>query len=292
MKKYSDYKNSSVPWIGEIPTTWNLSQLRYVIECLDGKRVPVELSLRADMQGNIPYWGAGNIVDYVDKALFDEELVLLGEDGAPFFDHTRPVAFHITEPIWANNHIHVLRIKENADPKYIVYVLNDRHPSLYVSDDHYHCFACEEHGDVIDLTAKLFDLRLYDAARKLASDFHLAPDKPLPEAIRRKKKHKTKAQQLRENEQLCFSVLNKYRRLLLDWKKRYAPQAPEAVLDERFVEACHRLPWAEYQLDILLQGDSYERGEVVSELTADGYIRKLQARLRKERYHEQPCLDR
>ena len=63
---------------------------------------------------------------------------------------------------------------------------NDRHPSLYVSDDHYHCFACGEHGDVIDLTAKLFDLRLYDAARKLASDFHLAPDKPLPESIRRK----------------------------------------------------------------------------------------------------------
>ena len=169
---------------------------------------------------------------------------------------------------------------------------NDRHPSLYVSDDHYHCFACGEHGDVIDLIAKLFDLRLYDAARKLASDFHLAPDNPLPEAIRRKMKHKTKAQQLRENERLCFSVLNEYRRLLLDWEKRYAPQAPEDVPDERFVEACHRLLWAEYQLDILLQGDSYERGEVVSELTADGYIRKLQARLRKERYHEQPCLDR
>ena len=168
---------------------------------------------------------------------------------------------------------------------------NDRHPSLYVSDDHYHCFACGEHGDVIELTAKLFDLRLYDAARKLASDFHLAPDRPLPEAIRQKTKHKTKAQPLRENEQLCFSVLNEYRRLLLDWKKWYAPQAPEDEPDERFVEACHRLPWAEYQLDILLQGDSYERSEVVSELTADGYIRKLQARLRKERYHEQPCLD-
>ena len=163
---------------------------------------------------------------------------------------------------------------------------NDRHPSLYISNDHYHCFACGEHGDVIDLTAKLFDLRLYDAARKLASDFHLAPDKPLPEAIRQKLKHKTKAQQLRENEQLCFSVLNEYRRLLLDWERQYAPQAPEDVLDERFVEACHRLPWAEYQLDILLQGDSYERGEVVSELTANGYICKLQTRLREERYHE------
>ena len=145
---------------------------------------------------------------------------------------------------------------------------------------------------MIDLTAKLFDLRLYDAARKLASDFHLAPDKPLPESIRQKWKQKTKAQQLRENEQLCFSVLNEYRRLLLDWKKRYAPQAPEDSLDKRFVEACHRLPWVEYQLDILLQGDSYERSEVVSELTADGYIRKLQARLREEQYHEQPCLDR
>ena len=67
---------------------------------------------------------------------------------------------------------------------------NDRHPSLYVSDDHYHCFACGEHGDVIDLTAKLFDLRLYDAARKLASDFHLAPDKPLPEAIGKNDMHR------------------------------------------------------------------------------------------------------
>ena len=80
--------------------------------------------------------------------------------------------------------------------------------------------------------------------------------------------------------------MNEYRRLLLDWKKRYAPQAPKDSLDKRFVEACHRLPWVEYQLDILLQGDSYERSEVVSELTADGYIRKLQARLREERYHE------
>ena len=69
-------------------------------------------------------------------------------------------------------------------------------------------------------------------------------------------------------------------------KKRYAPQTPEDVPDERFVETCHRLPWAEYQLGILLQGDSYERSEVVSELTADGYIRKLQTRLREERYHE------
>ena len=163
---------------------------------------------------------------------------------------------------------------------------NDRHPSLYVSDDHYHCFACGEHGDVIDLTAKLFDLRLYDAARKLASDFHLAPDKPLPEAIRRKMKHKTKAQQLRENEQLCFSVLNEYRRRLLDWEKRYAPQAPEDVLDERFVEACHKLDEVEYYLDILASGNSHERAEVIQQQMADGELDRLRQRLERIRKEE------
>ena len=46
---------------------------------------------------------------------------------------------------------------------------NDRHPSLYVADDHYYCFACGEHGDVIDFVSKLFHLSLYDAAQKLAA---------------------------------------------------------------------------------------------------------------------------
>ncbi len=55
---------------------------------------------------------------------------------------------------------------------------NDRHPSLYVADDHYYCFACGEHGDVIDFVSKLFRLSLYDAAQKLAADFRLTPDKP------------------------------------------------------------------------------------------------------------------
>ncbi len=52
---------------------------------------------------------------------------------------------------------------------------NDHHPSLFVSDDHYHCFACGAHGDVIDLVSKLFQLSLYDAALKLAADFNLDP---------------------------------------------------------------------------------------------------------------------
>ena len=55
---------------------------------------------------------------------------------------------------------------------------NDRHPRLHVADDHYYCFVCGEHGDVIAFVGRLFQLSPYDAARKLIADFHLTPDKP------------------------------------------------------------------------------------------------------------------
>ena len=75
---------------------------------------------------------------------------------------------------------------------------NDRHPSLYVADDHYYCFACGAHGDVIDFVGKLFQLSPYDAARKLMADFHLSPDKPPSAAALHAKRIRTEAQQLME----------------------------------------------------------------------------------------------
>ncbi len=131
---------------------------------------------------------------------------------------------------------------------------NDRHPSLYVADDHYYCFACGKHGDVIDFVGKLFQLSPYDAARKLMADFHLSPDKPPSAAALHAKHIQTEAQQLMENERLCFSVLSDYARVLRDWKVRYAPQLPAEAPDERFIEACHNLDQTEYYLDILCAG--------------------------------------
>ena len=158
---------------------------------------------------------------------------------------------------------------------------NDRHPSLYVADDHYYCFACGEHGDVIDLTAKLFGLPLYDAAQKLAADFHLTPDKPPNTAALHAKRIQTEAQQLRENERLCFSVLSDYARVLRDWKVQYAPKSLEEAPDARFVEACHELDRTEYYLDILSAGDSYERAELLQQMMADGKLDRLRQRLEK-----------
>ena len=158
---------------------------------------------------------------------------------------------------------------------------NDRNPSLYVADDHYHCFACGEHGDVIDFVSKLFQLSLYDAARKLMADFHLSPDKPPSAAALHAKRIRTEAQQLKANERLCFSILSDYARVLRDWKVQYAPQSPAEAPDERFVEACHKLDEVEYYLDILTSGNSYERSEVIHQQMADGKLDELRQRLEK-----------
>ena len=156
---------------------------------------------------------------------------------------------------------------------------NDRHPSLYVADDHFYCFACREHGDVIDFAAKLFGLPLYEAAQRLAADFHLTPDKPPSAAALHAKHIQTEAQQLMENERLCFSVLSDYARVLRDWKVRYAPQSPDEPVHTRFVEACRNLDQTEYYLDILCAGDSYERTEVVQHQMEDGKLDRLRKRL-------------
>ena len=80
---------------------------------------------------------------------------------------------------------------------------NDRHPSLYVADNHYFCFACGAHGDVIDFAADFFDLPLYEAAQRLAADFGIDTDRPPTKKILEKRRQQTEAQQLTENERLC-----------------------------------------------------------------------------------------
>ena len=121
---YDKYTTSGFSWLGDIPEHWKLKRLRYVAECLDGRRVPLNSVERASMAGDIPYWGANSVMDCVNKCLFDEELVLLGEDGAPFFEPNKIVAFYSSGPVWPNNHIHVLRTVEELSAWFLVHVLN------------------------------------------------------------------------------------------------------------------------------------------------------------------------
>ncbi|MEX5449093.1 restriction endonuclease subunit S [Stutzerimonas stutzeri] len=123
-KPYLVYKDSGVEWLGRLPKHWSIVPLKWCFECLDGKRVPLNSEQRADIKGEVPYWGSGGVVDYIEKFIFDEPLVLLGEDGAPFFDRDRPVAYAIQGKSWINNHIHVLRPLTDYPITWFVHALN------------------------------------------------------------------------------------------------------------------------------------------------------------------------
>lgn len=107
--------------------------LRHLVVCLDSYRVPLNREQRQDIPGDVPYWGSGGIAGHISKTMFDEDLVLLGEDGAPFFDPTRDVAFCVSGPVWINNHIHVLRPRSNVDPRFLTYSLNSVDYARYIT---------------------------------------------------------------------------------------------------------------------------------------------------------------
>lgn len=104
------YKKTEV---GVIPEDWDVRALGDVVIFLDGKRKPVKDSDRSKMRGTIPYYGASGIVDYVNDYIFDDELILLGEDGENILSRNTRLAFRIAGKAWVNNHAHVL--KPNAD---------------------------------------------------------------------------------------------------------------------------------------------------------------------------------
>lgn len=131
LNKNAPMKSSGIDWIGDIPAHWKVSRLKYHVNCLDGKRIPIDAALRES--GDYPYWGAGSIVDYVNDYIFDEEIVLLGEDGAPFFDDYRPVSFLVKEKVWVNNHIHVLKGINGVLNNYLVYFLNSVKYDIYIN---------------------------------------------------------------------------------------------------------------------------------------------------------------
>jgi len=106
MEVRKGYKQTEV---GIIPEDWDIRPLGSVVTFLDGQRRPVKDSDRAKMRGEIPYYGASGIVDYVNDYLFDDDLILLGEDGENIVSRNTRLAFRVYGKIWVNNHAHVLK---------------------------------------------------------------------------------------------------------------------------------------------------------------------------------------
>ena len=151
---------------------------------------------------------------------------------------------------------------------------DDKHPSMKI-DRRFHCFGCQADGDVIDFVARLFGLSSYEAAKKLAYDFGIDPDKP-PAAMALKKPYPL-ARAFRNDEIHCQRVLCDYLHLLERWEKEYAPQTPEETWNPLFVEALQKKPYTEYLLDILLSGSMEERASVVVQYGKE--VRKIEQQI-------------
>ena len=133
-------------------------------------------------------------------------------------------------------------------------------------DSRFHCFGCGADGDVIDFTAKLFQLSLRQAAEKLATDFGLSATGNSPRFL-----CKPVEKPLNQKEQF-YKIRCGYRSLLADWRITYAPQNPEDPLHPCFIASIHYADRVQYLLDILLQGSSHEKQQLLNgkEVTALG----------------------
>lgn len=106
-----------------IPFGWEISPLSELLEVNDARRIPLSNKQRAERQGIYPYYGATGIMDYVDNFLFDEDLLLLAEDGSTSDGNGHPIVQYIWGKNWVNNHAHILKPKSVGQLYYYYFVL-------------------------------------------------------------------------------------------------------------------------------------------------------------------------
>ena len=131
LEKMFPKQGSTVPEIrfNGFTQAWEQRKLGEVVEFLDTMRKPLEGTKRS--KGPYPYYGASGIVDYVDGYLFDEELILLSEDGANIMDRNYPVCFLASGKYWVNNHAHVLKVKQGNENSFVCNSLERKDYSYY-----------------------------------------------------------------------------------------------------------------------------------------------------------------
>jgi len=104
---------------------WDEKPLGQVVRFLDGQRKPIKESDRAFMQGQYPYYGASGIIDYINDFIFDDDLILLGEDGENIVSRNLPLAFKVSGKCWVNNHAHVLKPNKPHHLNFLVQYLEN-----------------------------------------------------------------------------------------------------------------------------------------------------------------------
>ena len=145
----------------------------------------------------------------------------------------------------------------------------ERHPSCKLYTDHYYCFGCQAHGDVIRLVQELFGLTPIEAVKQINSDFGLGLDVDKPPDMgkinrRRQEIARQKAEQA--NMERMYDILLRYYTLLDRYKMQYAPKAPDDEIDGRYVYAVHHIEYAWYLLETFNRTDAAEQLEIKTEV--------------------------
>lgn len=119
-KPYKDNNGKMIDSeLGLIPEGWRVGKLGEIVKCFDSKRIPLSKEEREQRKGKYPYYGATEIMDYVNEYLFDGKYLLLAEDGSVQTNQGYPVLQLVDGKFWVNNHTHVLQGKEPFSTEYI-----------------------------------------------------------------------------------------------------------------------------------------------------------------------------
>ena len=138
---------------------------------------------------------------------------------------------------------------------------DDHDPSLALYDDHFYCFACGAHGDVIDLVGGLFHLSPYQSAQKLAADFKLNPQ-GFKDSVPKGKSILDARRREKEEDERCHNALVDYLWQLRGWEEEFRPEHPDDDWDVHFVEALAQLPVVEELLDLWQTATPEERKRI------------------------------
>jgi len=151
----------------------------------------------------------------------------------------------------------------------------ERHPSCKLYEDHYYCFGCQAHGDVIRLVQELFGLKPIEAVKQLNSDFGLGLDVdctnkfvPPPDMEKVNRRRREIAERKAEKARVThmYDVLLRYFTLLDKYKMLYVPTSPDDETDRRFVYALQNIGYAEYMLEAFNRFDKEQQAEVKLEV--------------------------
>ena len=145
----------------------------------------------------------------------------------------------------------------------------ERHPSCKLYADHYYCFGCQAHGDVIRLVQELFGLTPIEAVKQINNDFGLGLDVDKPPdvtAVNRRRQEIARQKAEQANIERMYDILLRYYTLLDKYKICYAPKTPDDEIDGRYVYAVHNIEYAWYLLETFNRTDAAEQLEIKTEV--------------------------